>query len=78
MTSHIESLLKSHDWPLGARIGENAIAFDLASHSAEWDEIFTTLSGAPAERLRIMKLAAMHAFWQATLEGKKRAVTGRN
>jgi [glutamine synthetase] adenylyltransferase / [glutamine synthetase]-adenylyl-L-tyrosine phosphorylase len=78
MISHIESLVKTHDWPLGTRIAASAIVFDLASHPAEWDETYTTLSGVPSERLRIMKLAAMQAFWQATLEGKKRAATGRN
>ena len=78
MTSHIESLLKSREWPLGTRIAGNPVAFDLASHSTEWDEIYKSLSGTPSDRLRAMKLAAMQSFWAATLDNQKRAPIGRN
>ncbi len=78
MTHHIESILKSHDWPLGQRIFESLIEFNLRAHEAEWDHNYATVTGPPAERLRTLKLAAMQAFWHATFAGESRNKIGKN
>ena len=78
MASEIESILKTQVWPLGGRISASEISFDLAAHEAEWDEAFALLSGTAAERLRMMKQAAMQAFWHATLNNVSRDRIGKN
>jgi glutamate-ammonia-ligase adenylyltransferase len=69
--------LSSHfAWPLAARI-EGVGPLALGAAQAEWDAAFAALEGAPLNRLRAMKLAAMRAFWEGALAGASREAQGR-
>lgn len=78
MATKIQTLLKSHDWPLGQRMIENHIAIDLSGDESAWDQLFSTSSGSAAERLGALKFAAMNAFWHATISGETRSNTGKD
>ncbi|MGL4406392.1 MAG: hypothetical protein ACRCT6_11565, partial [Notoacmeibacter sp.] len=78
MVDQIESILKSHEWPLGSRIAEIEIPLDLSRSILDFDEIYQALSGSPGEKLRQIKFAAMRWFWQATLEKNSRTDIGRH
>jgi glutamate-ammonia-ligase adenylyltransferase len=73
-----ETIAQSYDWPLATRLTDIPVTLDLAGESSGWDAAYAALSGPPAERLRLMKLAAIKAFWQATLNHQSRSTIGRN
>lgn len=77
MTDSTHTLASLFDWPLAARFADSP-ALDLRAPEAGWSAAFAALGGAVVERLRHIKLAAMRAFWEASLAGADRSLLGRD
>nr|MCU0832800.1 hypothetical protein [Rhizobiaceae bacterium] len=67
----------ARDWPLAVQWSETP-SLDLTASEELWHARWAAMDGQPPQRFRAMKLAAMRAFWETSLNGGDREHLGRD